>query len=239
MSNIVLSGIDICQSYTDANHQVDVLNNVNVDVYAGQTLAILGASGSGKSTLLHILGTLDKPKQGKVIFNGQDLLAMSVSQQAKFRNTELGFVYQFHHLLPEFTALENVAMPQLIAGVKKSVAHSKASELLQRVGLSHRVNHKPNQLSGGERQRVAIARAMINSPSIILADEPTGNLDSESSSEILSLIHDINQHDNTSFVIVTHDHDLANQMHRTLTLNKGQFESLQSGVRQHDGETAS
>lgn len=223
MSNTLLFGQNICQSYTDAEHKVDILSNVNIQVFAGETLAILGASGSGKSTLLHILGTLDAPTSGKVVYKEQDLLTLSLSEQASFRNKELGFVYQFHHLLPEFNACENVAMPQLIAGISKKQANTKAQGLLERVGLSHRLNHKPYQLSGGERQRVAIARAMINEPAIIMADEPTGNLDSESSDDILQLIQQINHDDGTSFVIVTHDHSLAKQMNRTLTLVNGKF----------------
>ena len=223
MSKILLSAKNICQSFHDAEHQVDILSNVNVQVFEQETLAILGASGSGKSTLLHILGTLDSPISGEVIFKGQDLLKMSVSQQAKFRNQELGFVYQFHHLLPEFNATENVAMPQLIAGINKKQAYLKAQGLLERVGLSHRLSHKPSQMSGGERQRVAIARAMVNDPAIIMADEPTGNLDNEASLQILNLIEDINQTDATSFIIVTHDHALAKKMDRTLTLVNGKF----------------
>ncbi len=223
MESPLLIGKNITKSFLDAQQQVDILNGVDVQVFAGEMLAILGASGSGKSTLLHILGTLDKPTSGEVIFNGENLLSYSSSQQAKFRNQELGFVYQFHHLLPEFNATENVAMPQLIAGVSKKKAYALAHNLLARVGLSHRLDHKPHQMSGGERQRVAIARAMINRPSIIMADEPTGNLDNESSEEILSLIQDINKTDQTSFIIVTHDHALANKMHRTLTLVNGHF----------------
>jgi len=223
MSITLLSGENICQSYTDADHNVDILSDVNIQVYEQETLAILGASGSGKSTLLHILGTLDSPTSGKVIYKGQDLLSLSLSEQANFRNKELGFVYQFHHLLPEFSATENVAMPQLIAGHNKKQAQAKAHALLERVGLGHRLSHKPYQLSGGERQRVAIARAMINDPAIIMADEPTGNLDSESSNDILKLIKQINQDDGTSFVIVTHDHALAKQMDRILTLVNGKF----------------
>lgn len=228
MKSPLLVGKNIVKSYLEAHSSVDILHAVNIEVHAGETLAILGASGSGKSTLLHILGTLDKPNSGDVLFNGSSLLTLSKKQQAAFRNRELGFVYQFHHLLPEFSATENVAMPKLIAGVGKKEAYVAAQKLLERVGLSHRFAHKPNQLSGGERQRVAIARAMINQPSIIMADEPTGNLDSEASGDILSLINDINQCDNTCFIIVTHDHALANKMQRTLTLVHGNFTSTGS-----------
>jgi lipoprotein-releasing system ATP-binding protein len=219
----LLVGKNIVKSYIEAQHTVDILHSVNINVQAGETLAILGASGSGKSTLLHILGTLDTPNSGDVLFKGESLLLLSKKQQASFRNSELGFVYQFHHLLPEFSATENVAMPKLIAGVSKKEAHASAHLLLERVGLSHRLSHKPHQLSGGERQRVAIARAMVNQPSIIMADEPTGNLDTDASAEILKLINDINQSENTCFIIVTHDHSLASEMNRTLTLVNGNF----------------
>jgi lipoprotein-releasing system ATP-binding protein len=213
----------VTKSYIDAGQSIDVLKKVNVNVYAGEMLAILGASGSGKSTLLHILGTLDSADSGEVTFESVSLGQLNTKQQAKFRNKELGFVYQFHHLLPEFSALENVAMPQLIAGVSKKLAHSHAKKLLDRVGLSHRLNNKPHQLSGGERQRVAIARALVNAPRIIMADEPTGNLDNQSSQEILALLKEINKQDGTSFIIVTHDHSLAKQLDRTLTLVNGSF----------------
>lgn len=223
MNSPLLVGKNIVKTFLDASQTVDILHSVNIEINQGETVAILGASGSGKSTLLHILGTLDSPSSGDVIFKGKSLLTLSTKQQASFRNRELGFVYQFHHLLPEFTAIENVAMPQLIAGVSKKQAHASATQLLERVGLLHRLQHKPHQMSGGERQRVAIARAMVNKPSIIMADEPTGNLDNDASSEILKLINDINQSENTCFIIVTHDHGLANKMDRTLTLVNGNF----------------
>lgn len=225
MSSPLLVGKNIVKSYIDAQQSVDILQNVNIELFTGETLAILGASGSGKSTLLHILGTLDTPTSGDVLFKSNSLLNLSKVQQARFRNSELGFVYQFHHLLPEFNATENVAMPKLISGESKKEANKSAHKLLERVGLSHRLTHKPSQLSGGERQRVAIARAMVNKPSIIMADEPTGNLDNEASAEILSLINDINKADNTSFIIVTHDHLLAQKMNKTLTLVNGHFVS--------------
>jgi lipoprotein-releasing system ATP-binding protein len=223
MTRPLLVGKKIVKSYIDAGEKVEILQGVDVHIDEGETLAILGASGSGKSTLLHILGTVDTPDGGVVTYQGNTLSEYSSQEQAKFRNAELGFVYQFHHLLPEFSATENVAMPQLIAGISKKQAYDKASALLERVGLGHRQKHQPSQLSGGERQRVAIARAMINQPSIIMADEPTGNLDKESSDEILALIKNINETDKTSFVIVTHDQMLANKMDRTLTLVNGNF----------------
>lgn len=223
MKNTLLNAEHICKSYNDANDTVDILKNVNLSIFEHEKLAILGASGSGKSTLLHIIGTLDKPDSGTVNFKGESLSSLSNKQQASFRNQHLGFVYQFHHLLPEFNAVENVAMPKLIGGEDRALAFKTASDLLDRVGLSHRLKNKPHQLSGGERQRVAIARALVNKPSIIMADEPTGNLDSESSDSIIALIHDINKSEGTCFVIVTHDHQLAKQMDRTLTLVNGQF----------------
>ena len=223
MPNILLKAQNIKKCFQDAGKEITILNGVDVELHQGQMLAILGASGSGKSTLLHILGTLDSPNSGEVLFQGTNLVTLNSRQQAKFRNNELGFVYQFHHLLPEFSALENVAMPQLISGESKQNANKSAEKLLERVGLAHRLTHKPHQLSGGERQRVAIARALVNRPSIIMADEPTGNLDNQSSNEILTLIKDINETDKTSFIIVTHDHGLAKQMHRTLTLVNGSF----------------
>ena len=226
MINPILVATDICKTYVDANQSVEILHSVNLSVDQGETIAIVGASGSGKRTLLHIISTLDTPTSGQVLFNGQSLLSLSSKQQAKFRNAELGFVYQFHHLLPEFNATENVAMPCLIAGMSKESSQKRAKALLDRVGLSHRLTHKPQQLSGGERQRVAIARAMVNKPKIIMADEPTGNLDKESSEEILGLIQDINKTDNTSFVIVTHDNELAKQMDKTFTLVSGKVVTL-------------
>jgi lipoprotein-releasing system ATP-binding protein len=228
MNSPLLTGINIVKSYVEAQQSVDILHGVNIDVNAGETLAILGASGSGKSTLLHILGTLDTPSSGDVLFKGESLLRLSKKQQAGFRNSQLGFVYQFHHLLPEFSATENVAMPKLIAGVSKKEAYARSQQLLERVGLAHRYTHRPHQMSGGERQRVAIARAMINQPSIIMADEPTGNLDNDASAEILSLIHDINRDDKTCFIIVTHDHSLANSMDRSLQLVNGNFTDQQA-----------
>lgn len=225
MQPLLLEARNIVKSYIDADHKVDILHGVNLQLKQSETLAILGSSGSGKSTLLHILGTLDSASSGEVLFKQQILNTMSSKEQANFRNEELGFVYQFHHLLPEFSALENVAMPRLIQGNSKKQANKHAEQLLERVGLSHRVNHSPRQLSGGERQRVAIARALVNQASIIMADEPTGNLDKETSDDIFNLIKDINEQEKTSFIIVTHDHELAKKMSRTLTLLNGKFVS--------------
>jgi lipoprotein-releasing system ATP-binding protein len=225
MSSSVLRCQSIYKSYQDAESEVKILQNVSLELQAGETLAILGSSGSGKSTLLHILGTLDAPDSGKVYFEDECLSNLSAKKQAKFRNSQLGFVYQFHHLLPEFSAQENVAMPLLIAGIEKKQAFEKADALLERVGLSHRVSHKPSQMSGGERQRVAIARALVNTPKVIMADEPTGNLDEVNSQQIFELIQDINQEFNTAFIIVTHDQVLASKLDRMLTLTHGQLEA--------------
>ncbi|MFC4699490.1 lipoprotein-releasing ABC transporter ATP-binding protein LolD [Glaciecola siphonariae] len=216
----------ISKSFKDAESEVNILQDVSIDVFDGETLAILGSSGSGKSTLLHILATLDSPDRGEIFFEDVRLNSLNQKKQAAFRNKNLGFVYQFHHLLPEFTAQENVAMPLLIGDMDKRTALAKAKEGLHRVGLSHRLAHKPSQLSGGERQRVAIARALVNSPKIIMADEPTGNLDADNSEHIFELIQSINKELNTAFIIVTHDQSLAQKLDRTLFLKKGKLEAL-------------
>lgn len=207
--------------YQDGDRQLQVLNDVNLSVNAGEMLAIVGSSGSGKSTLLHCMGGLDKPTSGEVLFAGYAIQDWSSNQLADWRNKELGFIYQFHHLLPEFTALENVAMPQLIAGVSTREAKLRAEQLLQRVGLAERLQHRPAELSGGERQRVAIARALANSPRLVLADEPTGNLDDSTAEQVFELLLELNKEFDTAFVIVTHDNSLASKLPRTLTLHHG------------------
>jgi lipoprotein-releasing system ATP-binding protein len=226
MSRPILRCQSISKSFTDAETQIHILQNISIEVDSGETLAILGSSGSGKSTLLHILATLDQADQGDIYFQEQCLNQLSAKKQAQFRNQNLGFVYQFHHLLPEFSAQENVAMPLLIGDVSKHAALDIAVKMLERVGLAHRVGHKPSQLSGGERQRVAIARALVNSPKIIMADEPTGNLDAINSAQIFELIQSINKEFNTAFVIVTHDQSLAEKLDRTLFLKQGQLEAM-------------
>lgn len=223
MPNVLMRASNLQKIYSDAGTNTSILNGVDLELYEGETLAIVGASGSGKSTLLHLLSTLDKPTNGRILFESNDLLTLSEKQLAKFRNENLGFVYQFHHLLPEFSALENVAMPKLIKGESKSNALKAAQALIERVDLQERANHTPEQLSGGERQRVAIARALVNQPKVIMADEPTGNLDASTSESIFKLIDDINQTSQTSFVIVTHDNSLAQKLDRTLTLVNGAF----------------
>ncbi|RWU11595.1 lipoprotein-releasing ABC transporter ATP-binding protein LolD [Pseudidiomarina gelatinasegens] len=209
--------------YQDGDRQLRVLQQVDLAIESGEMLAIVGSSGSGKSTLLHCMGGLDKPTSGDVLFAGEPIQNWSANTLADWRNQELGFIYQFHHLLPEFSALENVAMPQLIAGVSGAAAEARAQELLQRVGLSERMNHRPAELSGGERQRVAIARALVNGPRLVLADEPTGNLDDTTAIQIFELLQELNRELTTAFVIVTHDQSLAAQLPRTLTLHHGQL----------------
>lgn len=212
---------NLSKTFEETAQSIQVLNNLSFNVNEGEHVAILGSSGSGKSTLLHILGALDSPSDGNVFFQGQNIFSWSSSKQAQFRNTSLGFVYQFHHLLPEFSALENAAMPLFIGKVAKAKALAQAAEMLDNVGLSHRLSHKPSKLSGGERQRVAIARALVNNPKLVLADEPTGNLDEETGASIFELINRLKAQMNTSFVIVTHDNTLARQLDRVLVLRQG------------------
>lgn len=212
---------ELSKTYQDGESQVDVLKSVDFSISAGEMVAIVGASGSGKSTLLHILGGLEKPSRGSLSFNGQDMTTWSSDKLSSWRNSNLGFVYQFHHLLPEFSALENVAMPRLIAGETPKAAKQAAEALLKRVGLEHRLSHRPAQLSGGERQRVAIARAFVNNPDIVLADEPTGNLDGEAAASIYQLMLELNKEKGTAFIVVTHDNTLAEQLHRVERLVGG------------------
>ncbi len=218
-----------CQQLTKIYHDdgmdTAVLGGVNLTVEPAETLAIVGSSGSGKSTLLHLMGTLDKPSSGQLHFDGEDMLTWDEEHRCRFRNQHLGFVYQFHHLLPEFSALENAAMPGLILGDSPAKARERAKMLLDRVGLSHRLNHRPSALSGGERQRVAIARALMNSPRLVLADEPTGNLDETSGEQVYQLINELNQEFGIAFVVVTHDRALAAKMSRVLALKKGVLET--------------
>lgn len=217
----LLTCSDLGKTYQDGKLSNTVLDGVNLSVDKGELLAIVGSSGSGKSTLLHLLGALDKPSTGNVIYEKQDIHLLNDKKQAKWRNQHLGFVYQFHHLLSEFSALENVVMPLLIAGMNIKIATEKATEMLQRVGLEHRISHRPSELSGGERQRVAIARALINEPKLVLADEPTGNLDANSAESIYQLITILNSDLGTAFVVVTHDQHLANKLDRQLLVVNG------------------
>lgn len=220
MSNL-LQCHNVCKTYHEGAHDTQVLKGVSFDLQRGELASIIGTSGSGKSTLLHILGALDDPSEGDVTFLGHDLSKLSSNHQAKLRNQHLGFVYQFHHLLADFSAIENVAMPLLIGGAKVKAAKAAASELLEKVGLSHRLEHRPSELSGGERQRVAIARALVNSPDLVLADEPTGNLDHATALSIYDLMRELNQESQTAFLVVTHDGELAAKMDRQLHMQDG------------------
>ncbi len=220
MSNL-LQCHNICKTYREGTLDTQVLKGVSFELKEGELASIIGSSGSGKSTLLHILGALDDATEGRVTFLGDELSALSSNKQAKIRNQHLGFVYQFHHLLADFSALENVAMPLLIGGMRTGAAKEKAKVLLDKVGLSHRIDHRPSELSGGERQRVAIARALVNSPALVLADEPTGNLDHKTALAIYDLMRELNKESGTAFLVVTHDGELAAKMDRQLHMQDG------------------
>jgi lipoprotein-releasing system ATP-binding protein len=202
---------------------IDVLVDLDLTVEAGETVAIVGQSGAGKSTLLHVLGALDQPTGGKVLFDGVDLFALREPEQATFRNREVGFIFQFHHLLPDFTALENVMMPALIRGMGAAEAELRARAILERVGLGARLTHKPGELSGGEQQRVAVARAVALSPRVVLADEPTGNLDPVTGAAVQGLLTDLNREQNITLIIVTHNEGFSASAHRTLRLQNGRL----------------
>lgn len=221
MNKILLQCDNLCKRYQEGSVQTDVLHNVSFSIEEGEMMAIVGSSGSGKSTLLHLLGGLDTPTSGDVVFSGQPISQLSSSAKAELRNQKLGFIYQFHHLLPDFTALENVAMPLLIGKKKNTEITARALAMLQAVGLDHRANHRPSELSGGERQRVAIARALVNNPRLVLADEPTGNLDAKNADSIFQLLGELNQSQGTAFLVVTHDLQLAKRMGRQLEMRDG------------------
>ena len=221
MSNTILACEAVCKNYYDGQLNVQVLDNLTLQVDKGQSIGIVGASGSGKSTLLHILGGLDKPTSGRVSLMGQDLSQLSQKQLSGLRNRHLGFVYQFHHLLPEFSALENVMMPLLIGKRPKEQARERALLMLEKVGLKDRVLHRPGELSGGERQRAAIARALVTDPACLLADEPTGNLDRKNALNILDMMMELKQELGTALVVVTHDDEMAARFDRLLNMTDG------------------
>lgn len=222
-ASAVLSCRNLSKCYEEGPQSVVVLDDLQLELYPGERVAIVGSSGSGKSTLLNMLGGLDTPSGGSVWLAGEELSALNEKQRGLLRNRALGFVYQFHHLLAEFTALENVCMPLLIGKTSISESRQRATELLERVGLGHRLSHKPAELSGGERQRVAIARALVNRPGLVLLDEPTGNLDNHTAQGIQDLMRELSSSSQTAFLVVTHDLQLARQMDRVLSLEDGKL----------------
>lgn len=219
----LLSTKNLHKSFHIDGHELQILKGIDITVYEGEMIAIMGASGVGKSTLLNILGVLDRPTAGEVIFRGSKVFEKSDTELASFRNSKVGFVFQFHHLLPEFTALENTLIPTMILNMERRKAMSLAEEMLARVGLKERMRHRPGELSGGEQQRVAIARALITAPEIIFADEPTGNLDTHTGDEVFALLKRINQESSTTFIVVTHNEKIARQADRILRMVDGQI----------------
>ncbi len=213
------------KTFIHEGNEVKILKGIDLTIGAGEMLSVVGASGAGKSTLLHLLGTLDLPTSGRILFRGEDITRYPSSQLAAFRNQHLGFVFQFHHLLPEFSAVENVMMPGLIRGVARVEMDKRARKILGEVGLGHRMTHRPGELSGGEQQRVALARALVMEPKLVLADEPTGNLDSKTSEQMHELVFQLNREHGTTFLIVTHSRDLAQLMPRVVTMRDGRVES--------------
>ncbi len=225
MDQLILSAKNLGKDFIKGSERLSVVRNVSIDLHAGDCLAIMGSSGAGKSTLLHMLGTLDRPTTGELFFGPrqENLWKMSDESLSDFRNRNLGFIFQFHYLLPEFTSVENVMMPALISGMDKGTAAKKAKALLDFVGLSHRIEHRPGELSGGEQQRVAIARSVMLKPRLLLADEMTGNLDSENSHRVIDLLLDLNRDLGIAILLVTHDHEVAGRMKRVLTMKDGKI----------------
>ena len=220
-ASMMVEAKNVSRGFRQGPKRVQVLNDISLQVPAGTSMAIVGASGAGKSTLLHILGGLDRPDEGEVWVDGQAVWKMTDSQRSDLRNSRMGFIYQFHHLLPEFTALENVAMPLLIRGESAALAAQKATKLLAKVGLEQRLDHKPSELSGGERQRAAVARALVGNPGCILGDEPTGNLDERIANQVFDQLLELNTELNTSLILVTHDMRLAARMNQRFELHMG------------------
>ncbi len=221
LSKLIIEASQIRKSYFIGKSELSVLKDINLSIEAGEIIAVVGASGAGKSTLLHILGTLDRPTSGTVLYDGIDVFKLSDERIAKFRSLQIGFVFQFHHLLPEFTAVENIAMPAMIAGKKFSEVKKLAGELLREVSLFDRAEHRPSELSGGEQQRVAVARALINAPKVILADEPSGNLDSRNAESLHELMLELCRKHQTTFVIATHNDHLTNLANRIVKIQDG------------------
>lgn len=224
--NNILQCTQLFKTYKEGKFNTEVLKGIDLTVKAGEQIAIIGASGSGKSTLLHLLGGLDKPSSGEVLLDGVNLYKLSETKRCRLRNKSLGFVYQLHHLLPEFTVFENVCMPLMLSKMPINEIHDRANDVLKRVGLSHRLQHKLGEISGGERQRTAIARALVSNPLCVLADEPTGNLDNKTADTVYELMLELNQVYKTSFIIVTHDHKLAERMDRILSLEDGALRTV-------------
>lgn len=226
MSDVILAATGLCKTYREGPAEVTVLRGIDIEIRRRQKIAIVGSSGSGKSTLMHLLGTLDTPSEGSLLVQGKDPFTLSEAARGNLRNSLLGFVYQFHHLLPEFSALENVAMPLLIRRMPKAEALQRATTMLEQVGLGHRLLHKPGEMSGGERQRAAIGRALVTEPLCLLADEPTGNLDRGTAASVFDLMLELNERLGTALVIVTHDPQLASRTGHTLTLTEGRLSPL-------------
>ena len=229
MNEAVIRAEKLGKTYAEGKLHTPVFDGLDFSVAAGETVAILGVSGAGKSTLLHLLGGLDTPTSGEVYVAGQKMSALSNAERGRLRNQALGFVYQFHHLLPEFTALENVMLPVLLGGADINEANSRAKALLESVGLGHRLAHKPGELSGGERQRAAVARALVNKPACVLGDEPTGNLDEKTAAGVFALMLELNRAQKTSLVLVTHDRSLARRLDRVMELHDGKLRELGAG----------
>tara|TARA_B100001248_G_scaffold176158_1_gene133743 strand:+ start:724 stop:1407 length:684 start_codon:yes stop_codon:yes gene_type:complete len=226
MSDLILSAKGITKSYPVGHDRLEILKGLSLEIYAGDRICIQGRSGAGKSTLLHILGTLDTPSSGTLTFDSKDLFAMNDEDLSAFRNSSMGFVFQAHHLLPEFTAIENVMLPALIAGINRKFANEKAKQLLADVGLEHRLSHYPSELSGGEKQRVSLARAIVRQPKILFADEPTGNLDVENSMRIQNLLFDLHEKYNMALVVVTHDLAYAQRFPKRYAMKDGMWAPL-------------